>query len=96
MLAGKKILVVGGAGYVGGYLARFLSSRQADVYVMNRSGLPFGSPLNSCVKSVIGDTMNSNKHSHLINSMDIIIHSVGTLVDTSITKFAKPGEPGTY
>lgn len=94
MLAGKKILVVGGAGYVGGYIARFLTKRNADVYVMNRSGLPHGSTLN--VKSIVGDSMNPERHSHIINSMDVIIHSVGTLVDTSITKWAKPGAPGTY
>lgn len=57
MLAGKKILVVGGAGYVGGYIARFLSKRNADVYIMNRSGLPHGSELSKNVKSIIGDSM---------------------------------------
>lgn len=91
MLAGKKILVVGGAGYVGGYIAKFLSQRSADVYVMNRKGLSQSSPLNKYVKSIVGDAMNPQQHSHLINSMDVIIHSVGTLVDTSITKFSKPG-----
>ena len=31
-----------------------------------------------------------------INEADTIIHSLGTLFDTSITKFRKPGDAGTY
>lgn len=31
-----------------------------------------------------------------INSADTIIHSLGTLFDTSITKMRSPGDPGTY
>lgn len=31
-----------------------------------------------------------------INEADTIIHSVAALIDTSVTKLSKPGEPGTY
>lgn len=31
-----------------------------------------------------------------VNSADIIVHTIGTLFDTSVTKKAKPGEAGTY
>ena len=31
-----------------------------------------------------------------INEADTIIHSMGALIDTSITKFKEQGAPGTY
>lgn len=31
-----------------------------------------------------------------INQADIIVHTIGTLFDTSITKKTPPGGPGTY
>lgn len=31
-----------------------------------------------------------------INSADIIIHTIGTLLDTTVTKKAEPGDLGTY
>ena len=31
-----------------------------------------------------------------INSADVIVHTIGTLFDTSVTKKANPGAPGTY
>lgn len=31
-----------------------------------------------------------------INSADVLVHTIGTLFDTSLTKKANPGEPGTY
>lgn len=94
MLAGKRILVVGGTGYAGKYITNFLSKCSADVYTISRKGSQHGSEINA--KCFQGDIMNPQKHIDLINDMDIIVHSVGTLVDTSITKRSKPGEPGTY
>lgn len=94
MLAGKKIMVIGGTGYVGGYISNFLVKCHADVYAISRKGRAYGSNIQAKCFSV--DIMNPGKHAELINDMDIIVHSVGTLVDTSITKLAKPGDPGTY
>jgi hypothetical protein len=31
-----------------------------------------------------------------LNEADAIVHTIGTLIDTSITKSAKPGDKGTY
>lgn len=31
-----------------------------------------------------------------INSADIIVHTIGTLLDTTVTKKAQPGDLGTY
>jgi NAD(P)-dependent dehydrogenase (short-subunit alcohol dehydrogenase family) len=35
-LAGKKVLVVGGSGYLGGYIARTLVARKAQVTSLSR------------------------------------------------------------
>lgn len=40
--------------------------------------------------------MNAGQFRDQINENDMIVHTVGTLFDTSITKWRKPGEPGTY
>ena len=31
-----------------------------------------------------------------LEEADAVVHTIGTLIDTSFTKFAKPGEYGTY
>jgi hypothetical protein len=40
--------------------------------------------------------MKAERFKQQINDHDIIVHTVGTLIDTSFTKLKKPGEPGTY
>lgn len=40
--------------------------------------------------------MNADRFKQHINDADMVVHTVGTLIDTSITKFRSPGEPGTY
>ena len=92
MLKGKKVLIVGGTGYVGGYIATLLQKCQAEVFTLSRKGV---SNIPG-VQAIKGDIMEAHKFHSLINEMDVIVHSVGTLIDASVTKRAKPGDPGTY
>ena len=43
-----------------------------------------------------GDILYPSSIKKEINSADVIVHTIGTLFDTSVTKKAKPGQPGTY
>jgi len=45
---------------------------------------------------LIGDILEPTKYLPQINNSDIIVHTVGTLIDTSITKGTAQGGPGTY
>lgn len=40
--------------------------------------------------------MNPNSFSDTIRNSDLVIHTIGTLLDTTVTSNKKPGEPGTY
>lgn len=40
--------------------------------------------------------MDAELYRDKINEADTIIHSLGALFDTSVTKLRSPGEPGTY
>lgn len=45
---------------------------------------------------MIGDILEPAKYQTQINQADTIIHTIGTLFDTTITKGSKPGANGSY
>lgn len=45
---------------------------------------------------VLGDVLEPTKLVDKINEADVIIHTVGALFDSSITRSEKPGGAGTY
>ena len=95
-LVGKKILVLGGNGYVGNYFASRLVQQKATVMAMSRKGLKHSYPENAEIDWLVGDILAPQKFIEQINSADIVVHTIGTLFDTSITKGTAPGGPGTY
>ena len=95
-LFGKKALVVGGNGFVGNYIAARMVQSGASVASLSRSGIKHQFQENSKIEWLMGDVMNPQKYVNQINDADVIVHTVGTLFDTSVTKGAKPGEAGTY
>lgn len=40
--------------------------------------------------------MEAESFGNVLRSSDLVIHTVGTLIDTSVTKRMQPGEAGTY
>jgi hypothetical protein len=44
----------------------------------------------------VADVSQPGKYIENIKSADIIIHTIGTLIDSSVLKGTPPGGPGTY
>lgn len=82
----KKVLVLGGSGFVGKAICRELLRVGADVYSINRSGKPGGcsSDLDK-VNWIKGNALDPQSYSQLSN-IDTLIHSVGILTEPSSKK----------
>lgn len=96
-MASKIISVIGGSGYLGLNILKEASKlKNITLYSVSRSGKPADMTVSDKINWVKGDALQPNKFEDILKESDIIIHTVGTLIDTSVTKFAKPGENGTY
>lgn len=96
-LNGRTLCVVGGSGYVGSAIAKKAIELGAKVYAVSRSGkVKASAPWVAQVNWVKGDSMSPNDFSKALEESEAVVDTVGTLFDTSITKFRKPGEQGTY
>jgi uncharacterized protein YbjT (DUF2867 family) len=60
-LSGKKVLCVGGKGYVGNYLASRLFKSDASVSILCRSGPKHKYPENQEINWLIGDVFKPEK-----------------------------------
>jgi uncharacterized protein YbjT (DUF2867 family) len=81
---------------VGNYFAARLVQQQASVMAMSRKGLKHSYPENAQIDWLVGDILAPQKFLPQINSADIVVDTIGTLFDTSLTKGTPPGGPGTY
>lgn len=97
MLAGKLISLVGGSGYVGTAVAKRALELGAKVSVVSRRGAPeHQQPWQNKIDYIKGDANKPSTFAEHLEKTDVVIHTVGTLIDTTITKGSKPGDPGTY
>ncbi len=62
----------------------------------SRTGTKYDYPENQLVTWIKGSILEPQTIKHTINSADVIVHTIGTLFDTSVTHRVKPGGPGTY
>lgn len=77
----KKVLVLGGSGFVGKAICRELTRLGAEVYSINRSGKPLGLPEDlSHVKWIKGNALDPQTYSQL-SEIDTLIHSIGILTE---------------
>lgn len=84
----KKVLVLGGSGFVGKAICRELLRIGADVYSINRSGKPISSaPELDKVNWIKGNALDPQVYSQLSN-IDTLIHSIGILYQPSSKKSA--------
>jgi hypothetical protein len=61
-----------------------------------RTGTKYEYPENQLVTWIKGSILEPQTIKDKINSADVIVHTIGTLFDTSVTNKVKPGGPGTY
>ena len=96
-LSGRTLSIIGGSGFVGSSIARQAIDLGAKVYSINRSGkIKSPAPWVEQVTWIKGDAMSPNDFSKILEESEAVVHTVGTLVDTSFTKLRKPGAEGTY
>lgn len=95
-LKGKKLLVVGGSGYVGSEVARKALNAGMSVTSVSRKGESASSYRNDNLHHIAGDSMRPEDWGEHLEQADAVVHTIGTLLDTTITKQSRPGDPGTY
>lgn len=98
-LFGKTLCIVGGSGYIGMAIAKEAVNLGAKVHAISRTGSPkytYNEPWVRKIKWHKGNAMYPNSFENILEESDAVIHTIGTSVDTSFTKFAKAGEEGTY
>jgi nucleoside-diphosphate-sugar epimerase len=93
----KRVLVLGGSGFVGKALCRELIKIGAEVFSISRSGNPIKNPLDDPllqkVNWIKGNALDSHAYSKL-DKIDTLIHSIGILREPSSKqgKFAETFE----
>eukprot|EP00633_Aureoumbra_lagunensis_P008540 CAMPEP_0197321316 /NCGR_PEP_ID=MMETSP0891-20130614/64413_1 /TAXON_ID=44058 ORGANISM="Aureoumbra lagunensis, Strain CCMP1510" /NCGR_SAMPLE_ID=MMETSP0891 /ASSEMBLY_ACC=CAM_ASM_000534 /LENGTH=280 /DNA_ID=CAMNT_0042813135 /DNA_START=81 /DNA_END=923 /DNA_ORIENTATION=+ len=104
----KKLLVLGGSGYVGREVSRRAVRRGWEVTSLSRRGInpESGDPVMEAVNWVAGDATDPNVVKPLVNEVDAVVHAVGLLfdVDSKLDKLnlivsgsgSKPDEGSTY
>jgi len=96
-LSGRTLCIVGGNGFVGTALAHQAVTLGAKVFGVSRSGTkPSKSPWADKVQWIKGDAMNPESFRGALEESEAVVHTIGILIDSSVTQFKKPGEEGTY
>lgn len=99
----KTLCVVGGSGYIGQAVIRAALSKGINVLSVSRSGnltdpelqkIAVNNPEKLTV--VRGDATSPESFGDALKKSDAVVHTIGTLIDSSILKGRNPGEVGTY
>ena len=92
----NKLLVIGGNGYVGKSILKKLSKiPKIEITSVQRSEINSSSQIKN-IEYIQGDANNPGTFSDYIKEADTIIHTVGTLLDSTILKNKKKGSEGSY
>jgi len=95
-IAGKTLTIIGGSGYVGRSIAKKAANLDINVISVSRSGPGSKSFSHPNIDYVQGDAMKPEKFQDTLEKSDAVIFTIGTLLDTSMTRNAEKGSPGTY
>ncbi|KRW99291.1 hypothetical protein PPERSA_07063 [Pseudocohnilembus persalinus] len=93
----KTLCIIGGSGYIGQAVAREALKKGINVIAVSRSGA-YNCPilkdyeLSGKYRPVKGDALHPLSFAEHLKNADALVHTVGTLIDTSVTKRA----PGSY
>jgi uncharacterized protein YbjT (DUF2867 family) len=98
MFQNKTLAIIGGTGYLGSYIANKAILLGANVICVGRYGKPNPKKYfyNNKITWYRGNCSDPESLAPIFDKVDAVVHSVGTLVDSTILKRAKPGEPGSY
>ena len=97
LFAGKKLSIIGGTGYIGLSIAKRAATWGISVNAISRKGQPASSfPFPSNITFVKGSAMDPEGISEILKQSDAVIHTVGTLIDSTVFGGKKPGDPGSY
>jgi NAD dependent epimerase/dehydratase family len=101
--AGKRLLVLGGTGFVGGNVCNEASSRGWTVTSLSRRGRVEGADVPQQVQWVKGDASDPTVVYELVErgKFDGFVHAIGMLLDNKLNRFASgsgsvPDEGATY
>lgn len=97
-LKGRKLAIIG-TGYLGNRIASLAATHGCHVFCVNRSGRgtrPFLPELASKIEFIQGNAMKPEGFQDVLQASDSVVFCIGTLIDSSVTKGAKPGDEGTY
>ena len=97
LLKDRTICVVGGNGFVGTAVAQQAVAFGARVFAVSRRGTPSSkAQWAEKVFWVKGNAMDPSTFKGVLEESEAVVHTIGTLIDSSITRNKKPGEEGTY
>lgn len=92
----KNVLIVGGAGYVGRAVLAQLTRKSGVSLVSLQRNPPKDTEAVGGVEYVKADVFDTERYKDKVQDADVIIHSMGVLLDSTVTKNAKPGDNGSY
>lgn len=93
-IAGKKVLVMGSSGYVGNAFLKKASKLGLNVVAVSRRGKLDHNPNDPLITYVKGDALDQDSYKEHLYETDAVFHTIGTLLDTTITGSKKPGDTG--
>lgn len=97
LFSGKKLSIIGGTGYIGLSIAKRAATWGISVSAISRKGSPKdASQYPSTINWVKGSAMSPDEYADILKNSDAVIHTVGTLIDSTVFGGKKPGDPGSY
>lgn len=89
------LLVIGGTGFLGQAICRNALHRGLTVAALSRSGRPSQVPdWAKEIEYIKGDSLDPDSYTSILNDVDAVVHSVGTLLDNKC--FFKSGYEGSH
>ena len=78
----KKILITGGAGYIGSHVAEVLTKNKKKIFIVDNLSTGFKKLINKKAKFYNANILNTKKIKQIIinNQIDSIIHLAGSLI----------------
>lgn len=72
-----KVLVTGGAGFIGRHLNKALLEQGHDVYVLDIVPLEVDWPCSEHLQAIVGSVLDNSLVDHLVSKMNLVIHLAG-------------------